>query len=107
GGIFAIATSAPSLEIVIYVTYFITALILGALTLFAHKKVSGHTCGVTGPVAMLSILVSPYFLFGLILVGLVYYSSMALKRHTFLQLFIGSLTPVVTMLALFLAFKII
>ncbi|MEG1500043.1 MAG: hypothetical protein RR400_03155, partial [Clostridia bacterium] len=40
GGIFAIATSAPSLEIVIYLTYFITALTLGALTLFAHKKVS-------------------------------------------------------------------
>ncbi len=68
-------------------------------------KISGHACGIAGPVALLF-----YFglyvqaVVGILLTVPVYISSLKTKRHTLPQLIGGSLVPIAAILILKLIF---
>lgn len=97
GFLFAILCGGTPMEKVLFGTYLISGVALAVCTVL-HFKASGHTCGLSGPIAMLSLFVSPWFLFGYPLLTTVVWSSRKLGRHTPMQLFAGSLIPIAAML---------
>lgn len=92
---FALVSDAPAGEKVLFTTYLLSG-VLTALSSFVLKlKSSGHACGVSGPAAVLSYYISPWFLFSYILLIPVFWSSLRLRRHTAAQLIAGSIIPIV------------
>lgn len=83
---------------VVYLEYLLSGLAILVFNKVFHVKMSGHACGVIGPVALLL-----YFkLYGAAVVGaaaacLVYLASLKTKRHTGWQLVGGSVIPLVVM----------
>lgn len=75
---------------------FLTYLVSGALLLIINKlfglKASGHACGIMGPMTALAYLIGwQYLLLGVILLGLMIWSSLRLQRHTAIQLLVGGI----------------
>lgn len=97
GFLFAVLGGGAPVEKVLFGTYLISGIALALCTVL-HFKASGHTCGLSGPVAMLSMFVSPWFLCGYSLLTTVVWSSRKLGRHTPMQLFVGTLIPIAAML---------
>lgn len=97
GFLYAFFGGGSAVEKVLFGTYLISGVTLAVCTLL-HYKASGHACGCSGPVAMLSVFVCPWFLFGYLLLTPVIWSSMKLKRHTATQLLVGTVIPVLAML---------
>ncbi len=83
-------------ECVLFGTYLLSGISLAVCTLL-HFKASGHSCGCSGPIAMLSAFVSPWFFLGYLLLTPIIWSSRKLGRHSGLQLFVGAVIPVVAM----------
>lgn len=97
GFLFALLARGTSTEKVLFGTYLISGCALAVCTCM-HYKASGHACGCSGPVAMLSVYICPWFLFGYLLLTPVIWSSVKLKRHTVSQLLVGSVIPVLALL---------
>lgn len=97
GFLFAMLGGGTATEKVLFGTYLLSGAVLAVCTLL-HFKASGHTCGCSGPIAMLTVFISPWFLCGYLLLSLVIWSSKALGRHTGAQLLVGAVIPVLAML---------
>ena len=98
GGIlFCLLTDSSPIEKVLYTTYLVSGLGLAVCTLL-HFKASAHTCGCSGPIMMLSIFVSPWFLLGYLLLAVVMWASRNLDRHSPTQLVGGSVVPVLSLI---------
>jgi len=95
---FALTTSAPSAEKIIYLSYLLSGTCIALFSFVFKKKSSGHACGIVGPIALLTYYVHPAFLTGLLLLFPVYWSSLVMKRHSLSQLISGSIIPAVAML---------
>lgn len=83
--------------------FFVTYLVSGVILLATCKlpmRPSGHACGVAGPIAFLSLFVSPWYLFGATILFPVLWSSAKLKRHTLAESLLGC---AVSVSALFVA----
>lgn len=82
----------------IYTTYFCSVIILAVLNLL-HIRASGHACGVAGP-----LLFFVYFIGWtavipcLVVMALIIWSSLVLKRHTIKELILGLLTCIISFL---------
>lgn len=64
----------------------------------SRRKISGHACGVVGPLALFwAFGIYQALLPGLLLLALVYVASLRTKRHTLPQLVGGSVVPVLVM----------
>lgn len=98
GFVFSILSKAPNGEMIVYATYLISGILTALLSFLTKLQSSGHACGVSGPIAMLVYCISPYWLFAYALLPVVIWSSITLKRHTFRQLAVGSVVPIVAML---------
>lgn len=80
---------------VYYLAYFITSITLFLGNITGGKfNPSGHAGGLMGPVTFLTIYVSPWFAFGYLIVILVGYISISMRRHTVLEFVVGGLVPV-------------
>lgn len=99
----AVAAGGTSHEKVLSSTYLMSALFTALFTILKIKT-SGHTCALSGPVAMLCYCVSPWFAFGYLLLLPVFVSSVKLGRHTPFQLISGALVPIVAMACSILIF---
>ena len=94
-----------SLQIIFYhLNYFLTATLIFLSTKFLHFNASGHAAGVAGPITFLSLFVSPWYAFGYLLLILVIYCSIKMKRHTILETIIGSLIPTIIGIVCFIIF---
>lgn len=96
---YCFAARLGAMEIVACMTYLLSGLAVAALSA-VKIKCSGHACGVSGPVLMMSRFVSPWFLAGYLLLVPVFWSSLRLGRHTPGELILGTLTPAVFLLLL-------
>lgn len=98
GIVVALITNASKLYMVLYLTY----LLSGLLMIIFNKlkiKFSGHACGVAGTIIFLAFFVTPYLIIpGLILIYFVYYASIAMKRHTLIQLTGGATLSILSFL---------
>lgn len=79
-------------------TYTFSGLFIFIFSIIIHIDPSGHICGFVGPVAFLSYSVSWLNLLFLPLIYFIVWSSLKLKRHTFLQLSLGGIIPIVSLL---------
>lgn len=79
---------------IIYITYFIS----GILVLIANKllkvRASGHAAGATAPIAILIYFTGVKGIYGGFVLALVYWASIKMKRHTFFELIFGSIIAV-------------
>lgn len=80
---------------IIFICYVVAGTLIFLFSKITPIKASGHACGVAGPVVYLCYFIGWYALFGLLLLGLVYVSSLYMKRHTIWELISGSLIPLV------------
>lgn len=97
GVLFCLLTHCTMVERVIYFTYLLSGVLTAVFSFVFHVKSSGHACGVAGPIAVLIYYVSPLYLFSLVLLASVFWSSLKLRRHSLVQLFLGSLVPVLSL----------
>lgn len=96
GFLFAMLCGGTATEKVLFGTYLISGIGIALCTLL-HFKASGHTCGCSGPIAMLATFASPWFLLGYLLLTPIIWSSKKLGRHSGAQLLAGALIPVLAM----------
>lgn len=94
GGIlYAVISKVSSELLLIFASYFVSVIVLTVFNMILKHKASGHSCGVVGP-----LIFTVYFLgWGWLipcvaLAGAVAWSSVALKRHTPNDLFLGGLS---------------
>lgn len=97
GIVFALLTRAPIMTLALYLTY----LFSGAAIMLFNKafglRISGHACGVCGPIAFMAYYVHPLIIIpGLIILYSVLDASLRMKRHTIPQFLGGAVTPVVS-----------
>lgn len=100
--VYCFAARIGAMESVACMTYLLSGVTVAALSA-AKIKCSGHACGVSGPVLLLSRFVSPWFLTGYLLLVPVFWSSLRLGRHTPGELILGTLTPAAFLLLLLAA----
>ena len=95
GGIlFTLFVPCANGEKIVYLTYFVSGLLIALSTLLLKFRASGHACGIAGPITVLAWYISPWFLFGYLLLPGVYWASRRLKRHTMGELLAGGVISV-------------
>ncbi len=97
GFLLAMLGGGTATEKVLFGTYLISGVGIAVCTLL-HFKASGHTCGCSGPIAMLALYANPWFLIGYLLLTPIFWASKKLGRHSAAQLFAGAAIPVLAML---------
>ena len=81
----------------IYTGYLLSVIIILVSNKVFHVRVSGHACSVSGP-----LVYSGYFLgiwgivVGVVCWGLILWASLVMKRHTFKEFLLGTLTCLVS-----------
>lgn len=103
GFLLAVLGGGTATEKVLFGTYLISGIGIAVCTVL-HFKASGHTCGCSGPVAMLAVFASPWFLVGYLLLTPIVWSSKKLGRHSGAQMLAGAVIPVLAMLLCRLVF---
>jgi len=99
GTVYCFAAHLGISEKIVFLTYLFSGLTIAVASIFKFK-ISGHSCGVSGPIATLVWLVSPLYLLAYALLAGVFVSSVRLRRHTVRELVLGTVLPVVIMLVL-------
>ncbi len=99
GGIIcAFALRMPDEMQALFLTYFISGVLIFVFNKVFKIKASGHACGVAGPIAFLTYIYGPIALLGLPLLALVFWSSLGMGRHKAGELVVGSVIPIASML---------
>lgn len=94
GIIAAVVTRAAYELSVIYLTYFISGLLIILFNKVLKIRASGHTCGVAGPIFAFVYFGSPIIaLLGLVLLSSIYWASLNMKRHSLSELMWGTAIP--------------
>jgi len=81
----------------VYLVYLASGLLIAVFSFLLHIRGSGHASGVAGPIAMLAFHGIPGCLGGLPVLALVFWSSLTLGRHSWSQLVLGSVFPVLAL----------
>ena len=105
GTVYCIVDGGSETELFMYLCYVVSGVLIALSSAVFHVKSSGHAAGVVGPALILALRVSPWYLFGLLLMIPVSISSVKLGRHTPRELLLGSCYPLVTSLLLQLCLK--
>lgn len=91
---------ASRMQWIIYLTYFLSGISIAVFNKIIKVPASGHACGIVGPIALSVYYIGLYgVIAGNITFLLMCWSSIKLKRHTLSQLLLGSVLPVVALLA--------
>lgn len=101
GSIVAYIAAAPARLKMIYLEYLLCGIAMLIINKVFHLKISGHACGIVGPVAMLccfGLFISAAV--GAAIVIPVFVSSIKTKQHTLPQLLGGSGIPVAVLFVL-------
>ena len=85
-----------------YLSYVVCGGITALASFVFHVKSSGHAIGISAPVMILALWVSPYYLLGLLLMIPVGISSVRLGRHTPKELLLGCVFGIAATLLLYL-----
>ena len=92
-------TGGTQISIMLFFTYLISGLITALLSFVFKFKASGHTCGVSGPIAVIVYCFGPVYLLLYVLLVPIFVSSLKLERHTLTQLIAGCLVPIAALAA--------
>ncbi|MEZ0537504.1 hypothetical protein ACAG39_09705 [Caldicellulosiruptoraceae bacterium PP1] len=89
--------------ITLYLSYFISAIILTITNKVFHFKASGHSCGITGPIIALNFYSGIKTVWMLIFIPIVIWSRIEIKRHDLKQSIVGALTSFFVTITLILS----
>ncbi len=98
GIILAFALRMPDKMQALFLTYFISGILIFIFNKVLKIKASGHACGVAGPIAFLTYIYGPIALLGLPLLVVVYWASLGMDRHKISELAVGTVIPIAAML---------
>lgn len=108
GLVIMILFQRPQYEGFLVLTYFLSSIIIYICSLF-NKKPSGHAAGVAGPIVYLLFVCPDFWLqisiCGAVILTIVIFSSLYLKRHSILQLICGMMIPSSILVILFTIFN--
>ena len=91
GIIYALAANTPRELLIIYLTYFLSGLLIVLFNKVLKIRASGHACSTTAPAFLLTWKLHPLFAIpSVLLIAAVYRSSLKLSRHSLPQLLAGS-----------------
>lgn len=93
GTAYCLGAGLGRVETIIYLTYLFSGALIAVFSACLHVKSSGHACGMAGPILVLGLEASPWFFLGFALLGVVFWSSLRLRRHTAQELILGAATP--------------
>lgn len=93
GIIAAVLTHAISGVWILYLTYFISGILIMLFNKVLKIRASGHACGVAGPIFASIYFIGPVGLVGFSVLAAVYWASMRTQRHRFSELVLGSCIP--------------
>ena len=100
--IYAFAAGTPAGFRVVALSYLFSGVLILVFNKVFHIRASGHACGVAGPVAYLLYFLGPVALGGVLLMAVVFWASLAMRRHTLPQLLTGALISVASIAFLIL-----
>jgi len=86
----AFVFNAPEPYLIIYISYFLSGLILTIVNKLLKIKASGHACGVMGPIIICIYFFGNYSWLFLLLLPIVFWSRMKIGRHTLKELLLGA-----------------
>ncbi len=95
GMITAFIFNAPKGVKIIFFAYFLSGLVLSSTNAIIKFKASGHACGVSGPLALLFYFFSYRIWPAVLILPLVFWARLQLKRHTIRELFSGTFIGVI------------
>lgn len=98
GSVYSLIVSAPNALTIVYLTYLFSGIFIAVFTFAMKFKASGHAAGIAGPVTVLAVFVSPWYIFAYILALPVLWCSVKTKRHSVSEFLVGCLCPIVSML---------
>ncbi len=98
GIIAAALTNVPGQLWIIYLTYFISGLLIILFNKVIKVRASGHMCGVAGPMFLLICFRELAALLYIVILVVVYRSSLYMKRHSRTEMFAGASIPVLAVL---------
>lgn len=96
--IYALLSDTLELYKIMVLTYFLSGTMIFLFTFIFKINASGHMCGVSGPVALLFYVFGTWWGFLFLLLIAVAWSSIYLKRHSFKELIIGTIIPVISLI---------
>ena len=79
--------------LLIYLAYLISGMGILLFNKVLKIRASGHACGITGPITLLTYFIGLRVLESVVTIVLVYWASLKLQRHTVSQLLWGSVIP--------------
>ncbi|MFS0788157.1 hypothetical protein ABC345_17485 [Shouchella sp. 1P09AA] len=105
GILFAYVTNAPEGTTMIYWIYFLSGVGIVVFNKVLRIRASGHACGVVGPISFLIYFLGSIAFIGLLLIALVYWASLKMKRHTLSELIWGSAISFIAVMGIILVFQ--
>lgn len=95
GLIYALIFHIRTYLFIVFLTYFLSVVILTILNKGIKIKASGHACGIAGPLTLIVYFLGiKNIIWCCIVFALIIWSSLILKRHTLNELIFGSLASV-------------
>lgn len=98
GILWAIIFDIPESLLFIFMVYFLSGIGIVIFNKLIKLRASGHACGVMGPFLILINFIGSKAILGILVIISVFWSSIKMKRHTPLQLILGTMIPVVAFL---------
>jgi hypothetical protein len=106
--VYGVVTQVSSSLFLIYVTYFLSVILLLLFNKVLGIRASGHACGIMGPLVFLVYFIGPYGIIACVaLAALVIWSSLYLKRHTPGELIWGAASALLAFVLSLLAIVIL
>ena len=94
GIVFALLSDSSRGLLIIYLTYFLSGLLIVLFNKVLKLRASGHACGIAGPMVTLVYFCGPVALWGIVILAAAWWASIVMRRHTHPELILGSLLPV-------------
>lgn len=97
---------APKETMLVYLEYVLSGLLIFVFNKCFHVRISGHSCGIAAPIALLSGFdLYACAAIGAVILITVYIASLKTRRHTLPQLIGGSVVPVISYFVLYCFFR--
>lgn len=90
GTIFCAVLKPPKDVAFIFLAYLFSGIVLSIFNGILKIKASGHACGISGPFTLLLYLIGNKAWWVIILIPIVFWSRLKLKRHTYKELVLGT-----------------
>lgn len=97
GFIYGFAARVSAELLFVFITYFVSVIILTFVNKVIKVKASGHACSITSPCLFIAMFCGWYYIFPCLIVAAAsVWASLYLKRHTAKELLSGSLVCMVS-----------